>query len=122
MPVFTTETAFHLPVCRHRSVAAATLEEACRRALADEDWWHQKHDYDSAGPTYVSGAWLGDDAAYHGAALPVPSRFADNVRRMADHFPVLLDLLKNAGAVDDPVVRAAIAKGNAVLAEANDPE
>ena len=74
MPAFTIETTFHLPVYRHRSITADTLEEACRLAIADEDWWDQKHDYDNSGATYVSGAWSGEDVAYRGPAMPVPSR------------------------------------------------
>ena len=77
MPVFTIETTYRLPIYRHRTYAAATLEEACRLAIADDDWWNQKHDYDNSGPTCVSGAWLGEDAVYDGPALPVPSEFGE---------------------------------------------
>jgi hypothetical protein len=121
MRVFAIETMFHLPVFRHRSIAADTLEEACRRAIFDDDWWDQKHDYDNPGATYVSGAWIGDDAAYRGLALPVPPQFAEAVQRKADHFGVLLDLLKTGAAPWDAATEAAIAKAHAILQGAPDP-
>jgi hypothetical protein len=121
MPAFTIETTFLLPVFRHRSISADTLEEACRRALADEDWWDQKHDYDNSRPTYVSGAWLGDDAAYRGPELSVPSVFAEIDRRKDDHFGVLLHLLKSRAIASDIDAQAAIAKADAILARAAHP-
>jgi hypothetical protein len=121
MPVFTIETAFHLPVYRHRSITAHTLEEACRRAIADDDWWDQKHDYDNSGATYVSAACIGDDAAYRGLAVPVPSQFAEFLQRKADHFGVVLDLLKTRAAPPDAATAAAIAKAHAILQGAPDP-
>jgi hypothetical protein len=121
MPTFTIETAFHLPVYRHRSITADTLEEACRLAIADEDWWDQKHDYDNSGATYISGAWAGEDAAYHGPVLPVPSAFAETCQRKADHFEVLLDLLRKCAPPGDAAAQVAIAKGNAIRAGADDP-
>jgi hypothetical protein len=121
MPVFTIETAFRLPVYRQRSITADTLPEACRLAIADEDWWDQKHDYDNSGPTYVSGAWAGEDAAYRGQALPVPSRFDEMVQRAVAHFPVLLILLKRSARTDDTAAQAAIARAEAILAGGDDP-
>ena len=121
MPVFTIETAFHLPSYRHRSITADTLDEACRHAIADEDWWDQKFDYDNSGPTYISGAWAGKDAAYEGPDLPVPSRFDETVQREAQHFPVLLILLKRSARADDTAAQAAIAKAEAILAGRDDP-
>jgi hypothetical protein len=70
MPLFTIETTYRLPVYRHRTYAADSVEEACRIAIADDDWWDQKHDYDNSGPTCVSGAWEGPAAAYQGDPLP----------------------------------------------------
>jgi hypothetical protein len=122
MPTFTIETTFHLPVYRHRSITADTLEEACRLAMTDEDWWDQKYDYDNAGVTNVSGAWLGEDAAYRGPALPVPSRFDETVQRKADHFPVLLGLLKTCATQGNAAIDAAIAQAEAILAGAGDPD
>ena len=120
MPVFTIETTYHLPVYRHRYYVADTLEEACRLAIADENWWDQKHDYDNSGPIYVSGAWRGEDAAYHGPALPVPSEF-DETTVNTDHFRVLLDLLKECVAPGDSAAQAAIAKGDVILASKANP-
>jgi hypothetical protein len=121
MPVFTIETTFHLPVYRHRSITAETLEQACRLAIADEDWWDQKHDYDNSGVTYVSGAWPGDDAAYGGLAMPIPSQFAETAQRKADHFSVLLGHLKRCARTGDATAQAAIASAEAILAGAADP-
>ena len=75
MPIFTIETSYRLPVYRHRSYRADSLEDACRLAMEDDDWSNGKFDHDSAGATIVSGAWEGADAAYRGDALsPPPSR------------------------------------------------
>jgi hypothetical protein len=114
MPVFTIETTFHLPVYRHRSITADTLEEACRLAIADEDWWEQKHDYDNSGETYVSGAWQGPDAAYQGDPLPIPSLFDDPARRKADRFETLLALLKKSAPAGDTALQAAITEAEAI--------
>jgi hypothetical protein len=86
MPVFTIETTYHLPIYRHRSYVADTLEQACRLALVDQDWRFERCDYDNSGEVYVSGAWLGPDMAYHGRALPVPSHFDEAIQRKAEHF------------------------------------
>jgi hypothetical protein len=95
MPTFTIETTYHLPVYRHRSYEAGTIEEACKLAIEDDDWSDEKRDYESAGETYVSGAWQGHDAAYRGCVLPVPSHYAETIQRKADHFEVILKHLKN---------------------------
>jgi hypothetical protein len=121
MPAYTIETTYHLPIYRHRTYVADTLEQACRLATLDEDWRFERRDYDCAGHTYVSGAWLGADIAYRGAPLPVPSRFDETVQRKADHFGELLRLLKGVNATEDPI-RAAIAKGEAILSGADDPD
>src|SRR6267142_2296701 len=72
MPVFTIETTYRLPVYRQQTYEAATMEEACRRAIDDDDWSTEKRDYESAGETYVTGIWSGENAAYSGAAQPIP--------------------------------------------------
>lgn len=69
MPIFTIETSYRLPVYRHRSYHADSLEEACRLAIEDDDWSSNKFDYDNAGKTFVSGVWEGADAAYRGKVL-----------------------------------------------------
>jgi hypothetical protein len=63
-------------------------------------------------------------------AAPVPSQFDETVLRKADHFKTLLGILKvlahpsNGAASDPPRQRAdaAIAKAEAILAGARDPE
>jgi hypothetical protein len=121
MPVFTIETTYRLPVYRHRTYTAGTLEEACRLAIADDGWWDQKHDYDNSGHTYVSGAWEGADAAYQGAPLPVPSPFNEPARLNAEPFATLLGLLKRCAPAGDAALQAAIAETEAILAGATDP-
>ena len=73
MPLFTIETTYRLPVYRHRTYEAASIDEACRLAVDDDDWSDEKHDHESAGETYVTGIWSGENAAYSGAAQPIPS-------------------------------------------------
>lgn len=72
MPAFTIETTFDVPHYRHTTYEAATLEEALALAGADQEWSHQKADYDSSGAERQTGAWAGD-TAYHGAQLIPPA-------------------------------------------------
>ena len=132
MPVFTIETTYRLPVYRQRSYEAETLDAACALAIADEGWDDEKSDVETSGDTYVTGAWDGRDAAYRGRALSIPSQFGEQVQRRADHFEVLLGLLKvfahapDVEPADGPFWRqrldAAIAKGEAILADEPDPQ
>src|SRR5271170_2548557 len=80
MPQFTIETTYRLPVYRHRTYEANTLDQACQHAVEDDDWSDEKSDTDSSGETYVSGAWPGIDVAYTGSALPIPSRFTETIQ------------------------------------------
>ncbi|HRO01274.1 MAG TPA: hypothetical protein PLX43_07185, partial [Nitrobacter sp.] len=59
----TIEITYHLPVYRQRSYEAANLAEACRLAVEDDDWDNEKRDYETAGETYVTGIWEGQDTA-----------------------------------------------------------
>ncbi|HUC18144.1 MAG TPA: hypothetical protein VMA37_10720 [Acetobacteraceae bacterium] len=132
MPIFTIEATYRIPVYRQRSYEAGTLAEACRLAIEDDDWAGQKEDYESAGETYVTGAWAGDVQPYSVPALPVRSHFGENLQRKAEHFEVLLGLLKifahapEGDAADDLAWRkradAAIARAEAILAGARDAE
>ena len=99
MPQFTIETTYHLPVYRHRTYEADTLDQACQLAVEDDDWSDEKSDTDSSGEAYVSGAWPGTDAAYAGSALPIPSRFTETIQRKADHFEMLLGVLDRKSVV-----------------------
>jgi hypothetical protein len=131
MPLFTIETSYRISVYRHWTYEADTIEQACGLAVADEAWEDEKSDFETAGDTFVSGAWEGRDTAYTGRALAVPSQFGEMVERKADHFDVLLGLLKifalppDAGLPDPPFWRrrlaAAIAKADAILAGKSDP-
>ena len=132
MPNFTIEATYRIPVYRQRTYEADTVEQACRLAIEDDDWSEQKEDYESSGETYVTGAWPGAGSAYRVAALPVPSQFGETVQRKADHFETLLGVLKVLAHVPDltapdlpfwrPRAEAAIAKAEAILAGARDPD
>ena len=130
MPFFTIETTYRLPVYRHRTYEAETAEQACRLAIEDDDWDEQKRDYETAGESYVSGAWRGD-TAYSGPAEHVPSRFEETNQRKVDHFETLLGLLKifaqerpldkAAREFWGPRARDAVAKGEAIFGGVNNP-
>lgn len=132
MPDFTIETTYHLPIFRHRSYSAKTPEAACRAAIDDDDWENSKTDYDSSGPIHVSGVWEGADAAYSGPPIPVPSQFGGVSQRKAGHLEILLGVLKmlfNDIQSDRPTsadwlrkASWAIARGEAILAGARDPD
>lgn len=132
MPIFTIEATYRIPIYRQRRYEADTLAEACRLAIEDDDWEGQKEDYETAGETYVTGIWPGDVSPYSVPALPVPSHFGESLQRKAEHFEVLLGLLKifahaSEGGLTDEASRrqraqAAIAKAEAILAGARDPD
>jgi hypothetical protein len=131
MPSFTIETTYHLPVYRHQTYEADTVEQACQLAIEDDDWSKEKRDCDSAGETYVSGVWQGADAAYCGATVTIPPHFHESAQRKAGHFETLLGILKvlaharESQAPDSPFwlarAEAAIAKAEAILTGAPDP-
>lgn len=131
MPAFTIETSYRLPVYRHQIHDAATVEQACRLAIDDDDWSREQRDYESSGETYVTGIWPGADA-YSAQVLAVPSEFAEINQRKADHFEILLGLLK-VMAQDTSFdgeersywltrMRAAITGAEAILAAVRDPD
>lgn len=128
MPVFTIETAYKLPVYRQRTYEAASIEQACQLAIGDQGWEDGQEDVDSSGDTYVAGVWAGADAAFVGPALAIPAAFEELIQRKADHFEVLLGLLKLFAHASDstaPQLAAwraraeeAIAKAEAILGAA----
>lgn len=132
MTFFTIEATYRIPVYRQRTYEADTVAQACRLAIEDDDWSEQKEDYESSGETYVTGAWPGADTAYRVTALPVPSQFGETLQRKADHFETLLGILKVLAHAPDPATPdlpfwrqradAAIAKAEAILAGARDPD
>ena len=81
MPIFTVETSYSLPVYRQANYAAETIEDACRLALADDDWSGKRLDYETSGETTISGVWLGADSAYRGADLPFPTQSDETIAR-----------------------------------------
>lgn len=132
MSTYTIETTYRVPVYRHRTYQAATPAEACRQAIEDDDWSNDKLDYEAAGETYVTGIWLGTDAAYSGETVPVPSHFDETIQRKAAHFEVLFGLLKIV--ISDQAAErrtdaywlmranAAVAKAEAIIDRARDPD
>ena len=132
MPVFTIETTYRLPVYRHQTYEAATIDEACRRAIDDDDWSDEKCDYESAGETYVTGIWSGENAAYSGAAQPIPSHHVETPQRVALHFEVLLGIVKGLASQSDTErldhafwlerTQPAIVKAEALLAGGREPD
>lgn len=132
MPDFSIETTYHLPVFRHRTYAAETLEAACRAAIEDENWEIAEKDHDSSRPVHVTGAWEGAHTAHNGPSIPVPSQFEDTLQRRARHFEILLGLVKiffdDAHAAREPSLdwlalsAWEIARGEAILAGSPDPD
>lgn len=132
MPVFTIETTYRLPVYRQRPYEASTLAEACRLAIEDDDWDAAKEDHDTAGESYVTGAWPGDVQPYSVPPLSVPSQFSETIQRKADHFDELLTQLAFVAQPMGisrhdferwiPHAQAAVRKAQAILAGARDPE
>ena len=132
MPLFTIETTYRLPVYRHQTCEAATIDEACRHAIDDDDWSDEKHDYESAGETYVAGIWSGENAAYSGAAQPIPPHYVEKPQRIALHLEVLLGLVKVLASQSDTEqldralwlerTQPAIVKAEALLAGGREPD
>ncbi|MBW9060214.1 hypothetical protein [Agrobacterium pusense] len=132
MPDFTIKTTYHLPVFRHRTYAADTLEAACRAAIDDDSWDVAEKDFDSSGPVHITGIWDGTHAAYKGPPLRIPQQFDEPVQRRARYFEILLGLLKmllddiSAARPPSPdwLARSAwaVARGEAILAGEPDPE
>ena len=130
MPLFTIESTYQLPVFRQRTYDAETIDKACRLAIEDNEWSGAKVDAESSGENYVTGVWMGADAAYKGPAAPIPSQFRETIQRKADHFETLLGILKVLAHAPDvtapdaafwrPRAEAAIAKAEAILAGAPD--
>jgi hypothetical protein len=132
MPAFTIETTYRLPVYRRRKYHAATLAEACRLAIEDDDWSGQKEDHDCAGETYVSASWSAEDGPHSVQELPVPTQFGETLQRKAEHFDELLEQLAfvaqpmGLSRVDFerwlPKAEATVRKARAILAGQRDPD
>ncbi|MBN8959172.1 MAG: hypothetical protein J0H17_21840 [Rhizobiales bacterium] len=132
MPLYTIETTYRLPVYRYRTYGAAAVDEACRLAIEDDDWSYEKRDDESAGETYVTGVWSGEDAAYSGPTQPIPSCHVETAQRIASHFEVLLGLVKLLATPAEAErsdrafwlesAQPAIAKAEAILAGEPDPD
>jgi len=94
MKTYTIETTYRVPNYRQRTHSTDTVEDACRLAIADEDWTGALPDFETAGETYVTGAWEGADAAYSGPAVEVSEAFGETVDRKAELFVDLVALLR----------------------------
>ncbi|MBP1847860.1 hypothetical protein J2046_006144 [Rhizobium petrolearium] len=132
MPDYTIESRYHVPAYRLRTYSADTIAEACRLAIDDNDWDGEKLSYESAGETFIAGIWKAPDTASAGPPIPIPSQFGETIQRKAQHFEILLGLLKLLLAdvqsarppLDEWVGRAAwaVARGEAIIAGARDPD
>ena len=92
MRIFTVETSYSLPVYRQANYAAETIEDACRLALADDDWSGKRLDYETSGETTISGVWLGADSAHRGADLPLPTQSDETIARSFGLRPFARDI------------------------------
>jgi hypothetical protein len=124
MPSYTIESAYRVTVYRQRTYVADSVEDACAVAIADGDWSDSRIDNDSAGQMHVAGVWQGADAAHVGTSLPFGERFEETVRRKVEHFATMLRVLYEiAPSRQMPVgIHAAVAKAEAILAGADDPD
>ena len=91
---YTIETTIRRPFYKHRVYEAATLDDACRQALQDDDWEGEKLDDETAGEPYVTGIWTGEDAAYKSASLPIPTNGHASGEHKMQEVDLLLALLK----------------------------
>ncbi|MFL5127168.1 MAG: hypothetical protein ACJ8CS_18300, partial [Microvirga sp.] len=73
---YTVEVTYMLPVYKHVQVEASSAAHACELALEHDDWDVTEQDYDSSGPSHVTGIWAGGKA-YHGRCFRVPLEFQD---------------------------------------------
>lgn len=132
MPAYTIETTYTLPVFRQGTYFADTPEAACKAAVSDDNWESVKKDYDSSGEIHVTGIWEGENTAYTGSPITIPSQFDEAVQRRAHHFEILLGLLKMMvhdalaaqAASPDWLAKStwAIFRGEAILAGSADPD
>ena len=72
MPNFTIERTFDVPNYKHSTYEAASVQDACALALADDDWSGMQEDIESPGPTRLTGAWAGEEA-YKGDCIRHPT-------------------------------------------------
>lgn len=91
---FVIETTYHLPVYRQRRYVTASIEEACRLAVADEGWDDEETDIDTSGETFVTGIWEDAEHAYEGKARMIPHEFQETIQRKADLYDRLVALLR----------------------------
>lgn len=85
MTTFTIERQYLVPMYQHLTIEADTPEAAMRIAMAHEDWYSARIDFESgleSGlPHHISGCWTGP-RAYEGEACPVPRDIAEPVPRV----------------------------------------
>ena len=83
---FVIETTYHLPVYRQRLYEAASVEEACSLAVADEGWEDENTAVETSGETFVNRIWENTERAYQGKAGTIPQEFQENIQRKAGLF------------------------------------
>lgn len=73
--VWTIERQYLAPVFQHIRVEASSPEEACQKALDQEDWTGQRVDYECARETEVTLVTLGNfDDPYDGEPIELPAK------------------------------------------------
>ena len=80
----------------------------------------------------MTGVWSGENAAYSGAAQPIPAHYVETPQRIALHLEVLLGLVKVLASQSDTEqldrafwlerAQPAIAKAEAILAGCREPD
>lgn len=125
MSWFVIETTYHLPVYRQRTYEAASIEDACRLAVADEGWEDEESDVDTSGETFVTGICENTERAYEGTARFIPDEFRETIQRKADLFERLVVLLREPVQSEGlsevdlrrwlPEVQAALAQADAIV-------
>lgn len=125
MSWFVIETTDHLPVYRQRTYEAASIEDACHLAVADEGWKDEESDVDTSGETFVTGIWENTERAYEGTARFILDEFRETIQRKADLFERLLVLLRQPVQSEGlsevdlrrwlPEVQAALAQADAIV-------
>ena len=121
MATFVIETTCRVPHYRSRTYHGDTLEIACQEAIVDDDWKGHRVDEETAGPTYVTGAWTDPDVDGGGHAVAYPSNFLDPAGRKDIHFEPLFRALKTAVQERSMPIQTYIAICNAEAILAGEP-
>lgn len=80
MPVFTITRQYLVPVYQHLVVSALSVEAACERAIASDDWPGTDQDHGNTRVATIEAIaeaqWSSPDEAPAHRQVPVPDRFS----------------------------------------------